>query len=162
MSIPASRNDRPHLRDAPHRRAPRAGLFLAIAFGLVLGLASEAARAGERTFPAIESRLYFGMSSADGTGVSEQAFADFLANEITPRFPDGLTLISVYGQSAGATPPTVIQERTKLLIVVHPDTEEAAAKTAEIKRLYTERFDQNSVFHTRAPVEIVLEAEGGE
>mgnify|MGYP006290470817 CR=1 FL=1 len=132
---------------------------LRLAAALLLAvLCSPAALADERVVSAVESRLYFGLSSADGTGVSEQAFADFLAREITPRFPDGLTLISVYGQSAGATPPAVLQERTKLLIVVHPDTEDANDAMRIIKELYVRRFGQTSVFHTRSPVEVVLPA----
>ena len=123
--------------------------------------APPASAAEERVVPAVESRLYFGMHSPDGSGVSEQEWRDFLATVVTPRFPGGLTVIPVYGQSGGATPPAVIEERTKLLIVVHPDTPEDNAKMAEIKSIYLERFAHTGVFHTRAPVGIVLPPAAG-
>jgi hypothetical protein len=76
---------------------------------------------------------------------------------ITPRFPDGLTVLQAYGQSGGnvATPGDVLAETTKMLIVVHPNTAEAAKALAEIKAEYKTRFHNLGVFHTDAPVRMV-------
>ena len=41
--------------------------------------------------------LLFGRSMPGGQ-VSEPAFQDFLAGVVTPRFPDGLTVLDGYGQ----------------------------------------------------------------
>lgn len=112
--------------------------------------------AAESTMDAIQSTLYFGLKSPQG-GVSEQEWAAFLADEVTPRFPDGLTVLSAYGQGA-STPPAqdrMIRETTKVLIIVHPDTPEASAKLAELKKIYKEQFTQSGVFHTRQPVQVV-------
>lgn len=147
------------------RRTARRRLAACLAAALMLAplaIAPRSADAQGTVVPAVESRLYFGMSSEDGSGVSEQEFATFLRDEVTPRFPDGLTLVSVYGQSSGSTAPNVIQERTKLLILVHEDTPEAAAKLAELKEIYRERYGQIGVFHTRSPVEIVVSDGAGD
>ena len=106
---------------------------------------------------AVETSLYFGLALEDGGEVSEAAWSAFLAEEVTPRFPDGFTVIDAYGQwrdPSFAYAP-IIREKTKLLIIVHPGTAEADEAITEIKSLYKSRFDQKSVFHTDAPVRIM-------
>jgi hypothetical protein len=41
--------------------------------------------------------MYFGRKIGDRVGVSDAAFLDFTANEITPRFPQGLTVVDARG-----------------------------------------------------------------
>ena len=106
---------------------------------------------------AVETSLYFGLALENGGEVSEEAWRVFLAREVTPRFPDGFTVADAYGQwrdPSLADAPS-IREKTKLLIIVHPGTEETDAAITEIKSLYKSRFGQKSVFHTDAPVRIM-------
>ena len=44
------------------------------------------------------TELFFGSLQPDGSVVSEEAFLGFLMAEITPRFPNGLTLLTGLGQ----------------------------------------------------------------
>jgi hypothetical protein len=44
------------------------------------------------------TELFFGSLKPDGSVVSEDAFLGFLTAEITPRFPNGLTLLTGLGQ----------------------------------------------------------------
>lgn len=106
---------------------------------------------------AVETSLYFGLALEDGGEVSEEAWRVFLAEEVTPRFPDGFTVIDAYGQwrDPSLADAPIIREKTKLLIVVHPGTAETDEAITEIKSLYKSRFDQKSVFHTDAPVRIM-------
>jgi len=108
--------------------------------------------------PMVQSTLYFGLENPDG-GVSEQEWATFLADEVTPRFPDGLTVLSAYGQgsSTKAYGTATLGETTKMLIIVHPDAAEATDKLTDLKKIYKERFAQTGVFHTRQPVQIVAD-----
>lgn len=106
----------------------------------------------------IETKLLFGLASADGSGVSEQEWEGFLAREVTPRFPDGLTVIAAYGQVKGEAHGTaqVVREGMRLVLIYHPDTPEAAAKLAEIRRLYSERFHQWGVLQVTNAVRVTL------
>ncbi|WP_170984568.1 DUF3574 domain-containing protein [Rhodoligotrophos defluvii] len=137
---------------------PRIALFLAVMF---LGLAASLGQAQQQnsapSYDAVQSQLFFGLRSKDGTGVSEQAWAKFLAEVITPRFPDGLTVLSAYGQGRAGPPSPALTsaETTKLLVVVHPDTDEARQKLQEIRAEYVRRFNQDSVFHVEVPARIV-------
>ncbi|MFM9858396.1 DUF3574 domain-containing protein [Pseudoxanthobacter sp. M-2] len=113
------------------------------------------AQDGMGEIAAVQTTLYFGLKSADGRGVSEQEWARFLAEVVTPRFPQGLTVVTAYGQGSNPGADAVLAELTKVLIVVHPDDEANAAKISEIKQKYSEDFGQTGVFHTEADVRIV-------
>lgn len=106
----------------------------------------------------IETKLLFGLASADGSGVSEQEWTRFLADEVTSRFPDGLTVIAAYGQVKGEAHGTaqVVQENMRLVLIYHADTPEAAARLAEIRRLYAERFHQWGVLQVTNAVRVTL------
>lgn len=106
----------------------------------------------------VETKLLFGLSAADGNGVSKQEWADFLAKEITPRFPDGLTIIAAYGQVKGEAHNVheVVREEMRLALIVHHDTPEAAARLAEIRALYAQRFRQWGVLQISQGVRVTL------
>lgn len=84
-------------------------------FGLPIPyfLASKQAEAGlgsinrPTTTPAVWNRteLYFGTGRPDGSVVSDAEFQQFVDIQVTPRFPDGLTLLAGYGQSNARFPP---------------------------------------------------------
>ena len=100
--------------------------------------------------PALEVNLYFGRDKPGGM-VSEAEWATFLAQEVTPRFPDGLSVINVAGQSRAASGP-VERERTKLLIVVVFDAPAHRAKIQAIVEAYNRRFSQIAVFQVEHAV----------
>lgn len=91
------------------------------------------------------TELYFGSSKPDGTVVSEEQFQRFIDQEVTPRFPDGLTLLTGYGQfrnSAGV----IIKERSAELILLYPLSQrDASRKIEEIRENYKRAFQQESV-----------------
>jgi hypothetical protein len=51
----------------------------------------------------IQQDLYFGRNIAGGGEVSEAEFQAFINSEITPRFPNGLTLYDADGQFLDST-----------------------------------------------------------
>jgi Protein of unknown function (DUF3574) len=46
--------------------------------------------------PALEISLMFGRNIGSELGVSEELWSDFVASEITPRFPHGLTSTTLW------------------------------------------------------------------
>jgi hypothetical protein len=104
---------------------------------------------------AVQTTLSFGMSSRDGSGVSEQEWADFLDEVVTPRFPDGFTVLTGYGQWRDDGSQKIVAEASKLLILTHADNRATARKIDEIKSAYIKRFRQDAVFHTRVAIQIV-------
>jgi hypothetical protein len=49
------------------------------------------------------TELFFGLSRSNGPDVTEEEFQHFIDTEVTPRFPDGLTLLSGKGQFKDST-----------------------------------------------------------
>jgi hypothetical protein len=101
--------------------------------------------------PALQVDLYFGRDKPAGGEVSDAEWASFLAETVTPRFPDGLSVLNVEGQNRDAS-GQVVRERTKLLIVVVFDSPANQAKVREIADVYVRRFGQHGVFHAEHTV----------
>jgi hypothetical protein len=104
----------------------------------------------------VDTRLYFGLGPADDSskGISEAAWRDFLDREVTQRFPDGLSVVDVYGQwlSKGAASPERL--RSKMLIIDYPDNEENRAKIAAIRAAWKQKTGDQSVLMVTAPADV--------
>ena len=98
--------------------------------------------------------LYLGRGLGGDAVVSEEAFQDFLAEVVTPRFPEGLSVVDVAGQFR--VDEEIVREPTKLLILLVPDAAEVATEVEEIIAAYKERFNQLSVLHAEQPVCVVF------
>lgn len=100
---------------------------------------------GPDSEPWVRAELYFGMSAADGDVFAQEEFLAFMDAEITPRFPDGLTLLSGIGQWQGDR--GVIQQRSQVLIILYPAEfgRESSALLEEIRDEYEQQFNQESV-----------------
>jgi hypothetical protein len=107
---------------------------------------SSGTGAGVCTNPETTTRheLLFGLRRPDSSIISDEEFTVFLFEVITPRFPHGLTLIDAAGQYQLAN-GTRIDEPTKVLVLIYPDSQEVRAKIGEIVNHYRERFQQESV-----------------
>jgi len=90
------------------------------------------------------TELYFG-SERPGPDVTRRQFDRFLDREVTPRFPDGLTLLTGYGQFRGSN-GRIVQERSFVLILLYPPSNRRANREIqEIRTEYKRAFDQESV-----------------
>jgi hypothetical protein len=101
--------------------------------------------------PALEIDLYFGRDKPGGGEVSEAEWAAFLTDTVTPRFPDGLSVLNVEGQAREPS-GRIVHERTKLLVVVVFDAPAHQRKVREIVETYNSRFGQHGVFRSEQPV----------
>jgi len=76
--------------------------------------------------------------------VSELEWQMFLRDEVTKRFPDGLTVWEADGQ--WRTPGGAIDhERSKVLLLVHSDSTQARESVQEVIASYRRVFEQQSV-----------------
>ncbi|HUA92659.1 MAG TPA: DUF3574 domain-containing protein [Terracidiphilus sp.] len=116
------------------------------------------ALAGDTAHPAhakgwVDTRLYFGLGPADhpDRGVSEAGWRDFLDKEVTPRFPDGLSVLDVYGQweSKGSSAPERL--RSKLLVIDYLDSAENRAKIDAIRTAWKQKTGDQSVLMVTEP-----------
>ena len=99
----------------------------------------------------VRTTLYFGLSRPKGPAVSELEWQLFLRDEVTKRFPDGLTVWEATGQ--WRTPAgTIDREQSKVLLVVHADSAAARQAVQSVIESYRKAFDQQPVLWERAPV----------
>jgi hypothetical protein len=110
------------------------------------GSDSEGLACGRGAEPFLRTELYFGSNKPDGTVVTEREFQRFLNDVITPRFPDGLTLLTGLGQFRGSN-GVIQRERSMLLILLYPrdSARSSGQKIEEIRAAYLKAFDQESV-----------------
>lgn len=88
--------------------------------------------------------LLFGMGRKDGGEVGEDEWRSFLDAEVTPRFPDGLTVLTGYGQwrnQAGA----VAKETSRVLLIWLKPSSESNIKIETIRTAWKRKFQQESV-----------------
>ena len=144
------------------KRLAAAGALCALLFGggVVLGSASAPQAVAQET-PASETcgassaaqlrtTLYFGLARSKGS-VSELEWQMFLRDEVTSRFPEGLTVWEANGQ--WRRPDGEIEhEGSKVLLLVHPDSTTARSAVQAVIAQYRQKFDQESVLWETAHV----------
>jgi hypothetical protein len=110
--------------------------------------------APNQTLHFARTELFFGTAQPDGV-VTEEEFVTFLDAEITPRFPDGLTLLKGDGQFRGED-GVIIKEQSFVLILLYPleGFRESSRKIETIRRLYKEMFHQESVLRVDDPLAV--------
>lgn len=102
----------------------------------------ETCRPGAFSLARLE--LLFGMGKADGSEVSDGEWRAFLDAEVSPRFPDGLMVLTGYGQwrnSAGGR----AKEKTRVIEIWYRAAADSEAKIEAIRTAYKTRFSQESV-----------------
>jgi Protein of unknown function (DUF3574) len=94
--------------------------------------------------PVTRTELFFGLRKPNGAEVNNAEFQRFLDREVTPRFPDGFTVISGRGQFKDAR-GAILQERSKLLILLYPIVANSDRQIEQIRKAYITAFQQQSV-----------------
>jgi hypothetical protein len=105
---------------------------------------------GSVSAPQLRTTLYFGLARPKGS-VSELEWQMFLRDEVTARFPQGLTVWEAEGQWRMAD-GVLGHERSKVLLLVHPDTAAARDAVQALIARYRKTFEQESVLWETARV----------
>ncbi|WP_162240526.1 DUF3574 domain-containing protein [Bradyrhizobium viridifuturi] len=93
----------------------------------------------------MQAELMFGRQIAGRGRVSEAQWSDFLKREVTPRFPDGLTLLRASGQWRDPDTGRIAREQSFVVRIIAAETPETLARLKEIGSAYKQRFHQQSV-----------------
>lgn len=109
----------------------------------------------------VRSELYFGVGEESGPAgraqaepISEAQWRAFVDREVTPRFPDGLTVFDAYGQwlFRGAKEPNRLG--TKVLVILHEDTPQRSADIEAIRLAWKQATKHQSVLWSKQAVEV--------
>jgi Protein of unknown function (DUF3574) len=91
------------------------------------------------------AELLFGRDIGRSIGVSETAWALFVEHELTPRFPDGLTITDAIGQRRDRDTGETMQEPSKHVEIVLPGRADDEARLDAVVDAYKREFRQQSV-----------------
>jgi len=91
------------------------------------------------------AELIFGRSIGGRLEVSDEQWLQFLDEEITPRFPDGLTVYDAAGQWWDKATNRIIREPSKIVLIVLPGGAGDHPRLNEIAEAYKRNFRQQSV-----------------
>lgn len=91
-----------------------------------------------------EYRLFFGRNIGDAEGVSDDDWRTFLADTVTSRFPDGLSVFDAAGQWRNSQ-GEIVRERSKMVLILAVPDSDATQRLDEITQEYKQRFSQESV-----------------
>ncbi|HLY43834.1 MAG TPA: DUF3574 domain-containing protein [Terracidiphilus sp.] len=118
-------------------------------------LEGDAAHPG-RTKGWVDTKLYFGLGPVDKPdhGVSESKWREFLDKEVTPRFPDGLSVVDVYGQWQGKSKAAPERLRSKMLIIDYPATTANRNKIEAIRAAWKRMTGDQSVMRVTEPADV--------
>jgi hypothetical protein len=108
------------------------------------------AQCGISSAAQLRTTLYFGLARPTGS-VSELEWQMFLRDEVTARFPEGLTVWEASGQWRRSD-GQIEHEGSKVLLLVHPDTAAARSSVQAVIARYRQKFDQESVLWETAQV----------
>ena len=90
-------------------------------------------------------QLFYGRAMKGGAQIDAAQWADYLAREVTPRFPAGLTVLEASGQWQQRATGKVIREKSTVVEIVTSPSAETWAKVAAVREAYKKRFAQESV-----------------
>jgi hypothetical protein len=125
--------------------------MLRAAVAIVLGLAwcssanaqSSECHAGLK--PQEVAQLLFGRNIGDRIAVSETQWGRFVDREISPRFPEGLTVLDAKGAWRDTARKTIVHEPSKVVEIVLPGKPDDVEQLNQIAQAYKTRFRQQSV-----------------
>jgi Protein of unknown function (DUF3574) len=125
------------------RRLRLAALFAAVA--VCAGAAAPATAAcPDGLREANTAQLFFGRSIDPAGEVTDADWREFLDAEVSPRFPDGLSVNDVYGQWKSPA-GDFVREDSKALFIVLAGRPDEQQRLDLIRDAYKRRFHQQSV-----------------
>lgn len=121
--------------------------------------------AGDAAHPAtttnwVRTELYFGVGVISDAGEEADAAAnakrwhDFLDREVTPRFPDGLSVFDVYGQWRTQGQAHIERLHSKVIMLLHADTPKQRADIDAIRAAWKKETGDLSVLRVTQPADV--------
>lgn len=97
-----------------------------------------------------QTTLYFGLNRPHGQAITDAEWQQFVDSDVTPRFKDGLTVLSAKGQWLGHD-GKLAREESKALILIHTPGPRSEQDIERLRTIYKQRFAQDSVMRVDTP-----------
>lgn len=103
------------------------------------------------TGPMTKYELFLGQNIGTMERVSDEEWRRFLIEEVTPRYPDGFTVLNAAGQWRDPM-GNVIQEDSRNLVVIVRNPAAELPKITAIRDTYKTRFRQDAVLFVQSRI----------
>jgi hypothetical protein len=112
----------------------------AFLLAFLLAAATRAQACDDGGTEMIRAELLFGRTAAP-----QAEWDDFLATSVTPRFPDGLTVLDGTGQWLSPKTGRISHEPSTVLLILAPPAPDLKSRLDAVREDYKTRFHQQSV-----------------
>ena len=108
----------------------------------------------------VRTELYFGIgpvtekSGDAANAAAEKRWREFLDREITPRFPDGLSVYDIYGQWRTQGHADIERLHSKEVMLLYADTPQHRADIEAIRAAWKQASGDLSVLRVTQPAEV--------
>lgn len=106
----------------------------------------------------VQSELFFGIAEATAepqrVAELEHRWQVFLDTEVTPRFPDGLSVYDVYGQWRSPKRNAITHARSKSLLIVYHDSPQHRADIEAVRDAWKKLTGDESVLRVTQHVDV--------
>lgn len=110
----------------------------------------------------LRTELYFAIGLQEGSpefdvgdkAMKVEGWRRFLDEVVTPLFPDGLTVFDATGQWLSERFESPPKLDSRVLVILHPATEEADRRIEKIRTEFLELTGQQSVLRVSQPAEV--------
>jgi len=109
----------------------------------------------------VKSELYFGLGEESGESsrqqtdhISEAQWREFLDREVTPRFPDGLSVLDAYGQWLFSDTGQLHRLRSKVIVIFHENSAQRRNDIEAIRLAWKQATGHQSVLWATTPADV--------
>ena len=108
----------------------------------------------------VRTELYFGLglisdqNDQANAAANEKRWREFLDREVTPRFPDGLSVYDIYGQWRTEGQNRIERLYSKEIMLLHPDTPQHRADIEAIRAAWKKETGDLSVLRVTQPADV--------
>ena len=102
------------------------------------------------------TELYYGAGPLPADPEREARWKSYINEIVTPRFPEGLTLLEGTGQWRVKEGQTPRRNRTRILILIHEATQEKSRQVDEIRTLWKDISGHQSVLRVSQAAEVSM------
>lgn len=148
-----------HLFQSKAENTLTIALLLMLSIWAINAVAQRADSSTDSESPEVSwtrTELFYGAGRLPASGERDIRWEKYINEIVTPRFPEGLTLLEGTGQWRVKEGQTPRRNRTRILILIHEDTEENSNKVDEIRTLWKEISGQQSVLRVSQPAAVAF------
>ena len=101
------------------------------------------------------TEIYFGEDEPGRKHVSPRAWQAFLSEVVTPRLPEGMTVLEACGQMQHRD-GRIEKQPSRVIVLVHPRGKGTDKRIHEVIQTYRDRFQNAQVMRLRTTVQAEL------